>query len=277
MSKSKGNVVVPDRDPRQVRRRRRPLARRHGPPRPRLAVRRDPDEGRPPAGDEGAQRLASSCSATSAPPSRDGVRRQRARRLRAARPARRRHRPGRRRRSRPTTTRPRSRSPRSSSGSSATTTSSWSRSARTPSDGRVDTRRPRPPSRSRCTRSCGCSRRSSPTSPKRSGRGGRTARSTGRPGRRSPTSAPQPRPTPPWSTPSPPRSPASAARSRRPRSRCAPSCRASRSPARRRIVRAAEKAESDLRSTGKITGDLVFTVDEQATELSVAAELAPTD
>ena len=47
----------PDRDPRQVRRRRRPLAGRDGPARPGLAVRRDPDEGRPPAGDEGAQRL----------------------------------------------------------------------------------------------------------------------------------------------------------------------------------------------------------------------------
>ncbi len=47
----------PDRDPRQVRRRRRPLARRDGPPGPGLAVRRDPDEGRPPAGDEGPQRL----------------------------------------------------------------------------------------------------------------------------------------------------------------------------------------------------------------------------
>ena len=30
------------------------------------------------------------------------------------------------------------------------------------------------PSRSPCTRSCGCSRRSCPTSPRRSGRGGRT-------------------------------------------------------------------------------------------------------
>ena len=57
MSKSKGNVDRPDRDPREVRRRRRPLARRDGPARPGLAVRRDPDEGRPPAGDEGAQRL----------------------------------------------------------------------------------------------------------------------------------------------------------------------------------------------------------------------------
>ena len=33
MCKSKGNAVVPDADPRQVRRRRRPLARRHGPAR----------------------------------------------------------------------------------------------------------------------------------------------------------------------------------------------------------------------------------------------------
>ena len=40
-----------------VRRRRRPLARGHRPPGRRLAVRRDPDEGRPPAGDEGAERL----------------------------------------------------------------------------------------------------------------------------------------------------------------------------------------------------------------------------
>ena len=41
MSKSKGNVVVPDRDPGAVRRRRGPLARRDGPPGPGLAVRRD--------------------------------------------------------------------------------------------------------------------------------------------------------------------------------------------------------------------------------------------
>ena len=47
----------PRRDPRQVRRRRRPLARRNGAARRGLAVRRDADEGRPPAGDEGAQRV----------------------------------------------------------------------------------------------------------------------------------------------------------------------------------------------------------------------------
>ena len=41
------------------------------------------------------------------------------------------------------------------------------------------------------------------------------------------------------------------------------------------LVRAAERAESDLRRAGKVSGDLVFTVDEQAGGLSVAAELAP--
>ena len=98
-----------DRHPREVRRRRGPLARGDGAPRPGLALRRDPDEGRPPAGDEGAQRLA--------------VRARRGRRVvvhheevdRAGRP-RDAGGPGRRssseppRRSRPTTTPPRSRS-----------------------------------------------------------------------------------------------------------------------------------------------------------------------
>ncbi len=41
------------------------------------------------------------------------------------------------------------------------------------------------------------------------------------------------------------------------------------------LVRGAELAEHDLRASGKITGDLVFTVTD-ATELSVASELAPT-
>lgn len=41
------------------------------------------------------------------------------------------------------------------------------------------------------------------------------------------------------------------------------------------LVRAAEQAEGDLRKTGRITGDLVFGVDESATELTVTAELAP--
>ena len=142
MSKSKGNAVVPDRHPREVRRRRRPLARRDGPARPGLAVRRDPDEGRPPAGDEGAQRLEV----------RARQRRRHRPRPRARSPSRSTARCWRRllttvrardrRRSRPTTTPPRSRSPRSSSGSSATTTSSWSRSARTT---RPAARRPRRP------------------------------------------------------------------------------------------------------------------------------------
>ncbi|MBZ5740904.1 valine--tRNA ligase [Nocardioides mangrovi] len=43
------------------------------------------------------------------------------------------------------------------------------------------------------------------------------------------------------------------------------------------LVRAAELAADDLRKTGKITGDLVFTAVDGATELSVSAELAPTE
>ncbi|WP_183093853.1 valine--tRNA ligase [Nocardioides stalactiti] len=41
-----------------------------------------------------------------------------------------------------------------------------------------------------------------------------------------------------------------------------------------RLVKHAEIATADLRSAGKITGELVFTIDEAATELSVAAEIA---
>ena len=41
-----------------------------------------------------------------------------------------------------------------------------------------------------------------------------------------------------------------------------------------RLVRQAEMATSDLRSAGKITGELVFTVDESAAELSVDAQIA---
>ena len=41
------------------------------------------------------------------------------------------------------------------------------------------------------------------------------------------------------------------------------------------LVRAAELAADDLRKTGKVTGDLVFTVDDSATELAVEADLAP--
>ena len=41
------------------------------------------------------------------------------------------------------------------------------------------------------------------------------------------------------------------------------------------LVAAAELAADDLRRTGKIVGDLVFTPVEGATEITVAAELAP--
>ena len=74
--------------------------------------------------------------------------------------------------------------PSGSSGPSATTTSSWSRSARTA----VRVTRPRLRRRrrwpSRCRSSCGCSRRTCRSRPKRCGRGGRRVRSTCRRGRR---------------------------------------------------------------------------------------------
>ncbi|CAB4707085.1 MAG: valine--tRNA ligase [Actinobacteria bacterium] len=43
------------------------------------------------------------------------------------------------------------------------------------------------------------------------------------------------------------------------------------------LVRGAELAAADLRRTGRIVGDLVFTVAEDATELSVQAEVVPAD
>ncbi|MDF1603675.1 valine--tRNA ligase [Nocardioides sp. YIM 152315] len=43
------------------------------------------------------------------------------------------------------------------------------------------------------------------------------------------------------------------------------------------LVDAARQAEDDLRKTGKVVGDLVFTVDAAATELTVEAELAPVE
>ena len=107
-----------------VRRRRRPLARGHRPPGRRLAVRRDPDEGRPPAGDEGAERLQVRARLGRRLRPRPGAG-HRGRRPGPAGPAADDLRRPRRRRSRRTTTRPPSRSPSGSSGSSATTTSSW--------------------------------------------------------------------------------------------------------------------------------------------------------
>ena len=43
------------------------------------------------------------------------------------------------------------------------------------------------------------------------------------------------------------------------------------------LLDAAALAAEDLRKSGKVTGELVFTPDAEATELSVSAELAPTD
>ena len=58
----------------------------------------------------------------------------------------------------------------------------------------------------------------------------------------------------------------------RPRSRCAPSCPGSRSRGpEAQVARRRAAAEHDLRKAGKITGDLVFTVDDDATEITVAA------
>ena len=87
--------------------------------------------------------------------------------------------------------------------------------------------RPWPP---RCTSSCACSRRSCPTRPRRSGRGGSRARSTCRPGPPRPSSATRPAATRTCSRRSPPCSPASAEPSRPPRSACAPRSSRPRSP-----------------------------------------------
>ncbi|MCD6638542.1 MAG: valine--tRNA ligase, partial [Nocardioides sp.] len=43
------------------------------------------------------------------------------------------------------------------------------------------------------------------------------------------------------------------------------------------LVEAAEQAADDLRAVGSIVGDLVFTADESATEITVAADLAPVE
>ena len=145
----------PDRDPRQVRRGRRPLACRLRPPRHGLALRRVADEGRPPAGDEGAQRVEVRARQHRRLVARQVLGQRRPSTARCWRGSRSSS-AGPPRRSTPTTTPARSRSPRSSSGSSATTTSSWSRSGRTT---RTAASRPAPRaprSRSRCTSSSGC-------------------------------------------------------------------------------------------------------------------------
>ena len=165
--------------------------------------------------------------------------------------------------------------PRSSSGSSATTTSSWSRSGRTPRTAAPAT------ASARATLAIALHvqlRLLAPFLPYvteevwswwQEGSVHRAAWPTERRARLGGRRRPAPcstRSRPPWS--------ASAARSRRPRSRCAPSCPGWRSPAPRRWSRAAEPAADDLRTAGRITGELVFTAAEGADAISVDAELA---
>ena len=130
MSKSKGNVVTPMALLERVRLRRRALLGGQRPPRHRHRLRRGPDEGRPPAGHQAAQRLevrprprrsaATGPATVTEPLDRPML-------AAAGRPGRRGHRPP----STATTTPARSSAPRRSSGASATTTSSWSRAGPT--------------------------------------------------------------------------------------------------------------------------------------------------
>ena len=43
------------------------------------------------------------------------------------------------------------------------------------------------------------------------------------------------------------------------------------------LTEAAQQAQDDLRAVGTIVGDLVFVADDDAKDLSVTAELAPTE
>ena len=149
MSKSQGQRGHPAPPARAARRRRRPLLGRRGPAGDRHRLRRGPDEGGPPAGHQGPERLA--------------VRPRPHRRRRTARwwcpgPARSPPRstgpcwpgwPGWSTRpprpSRTTTTPGPSSAPRPSSGRSATTTSSWSRPGPTGTPATPARPRPRPP------------------------------------------------------------------------------------------------------------------------------------
>ena len=113
-----------DRRPGALRHRRRPLAGRRRPARRGLAVRRDADEGRPPAGHQDPQRrqVRARPRRLGRPVGRRGHRADRPRRCSPGSPPSSTRRPPRWRRS--TTPGP-SRSPSRSSGRSATTTSSW--------------------------------------------------------------------------------------------------------------------------------------------------------
>ena len=122
---------------------------------------------------------------------------------------------------------------RPSSGPSATTTWSWSRAGPTGRPARPARRRPSAPCAWPWTPWCACSPPCCRSSPRRSGRGGATARCTAAPGRRAARCAPPPASrarTPwPWRRP-PPSWPRSAGPRPPPGSRCAPRSAGSRSP-----------------------------------------------
>ena len=192
---------------RAVRHRRRALLGDLGPARRRHRGQRGPDEGRPPARHQAAQRQQVRARHRPAPTSRrlaiariprwsTGSARRALQRLRRphrapyATPSTWRCSPAstpwsarRRRRSTGSTTPAPSSGPRRSSGGSATTTSSWSRAAPTAGAARTPRRRRGPPCGTPSTCCSGCSPRCCRSPPRRRGAGGTTAASTPRRGR----------------------------------------------------------------------------------------------
>ena len=245
-------------------------------PGPGLAVRRDADEGRPPAGDEGAQRLEVRARRASAPTGRRRRPRSPSRSTARCWPASpRRRRRGRPRRSRPTTTPPRSRSPRSSSGSSATTTSSWSRSGRTAPRRRRRPPRPRPRSRSRSHVQLRLLAPFLPYVTEEVWSWWQDGLDPPAPGRPPPSSATAAAADPAMLDAVARRWSASAARSRRPRSRCAPSSRrADGAPVPPAALPWPSRPRTTSRPPARSSATSTFTPTD-ATVITVDAEIAP--